>query len=346
MMSFKVNAPEYVFLISQLAGERRFASAVAKRLEGLGALTHGDRRATETCDLSQFNVFTKFGRSALRSVMGAVGGTVQPKVPPPADDPGDFFQGIHFTQQVEWCCSLCSSVDVYTALLGVGYFCQVKEEDSEGVSTKNDDISKFLNRILGIPVHLQNGVFKLFMDTLGAIVSEAKKAGRYDRGIMDLGTQLDSVRRIKSSCFTVRHPTGRSRIVLDTVEMDRGISWQTAKDMEALLMGEHEGFYRSNEPVIHFKLMSLGLLIFCHIKSRTGARAVALVTEGATGTRPGSDIVEQFYSVYRPNLGLMVKQETIEEIKSKYKKISVQQAERYWRHQYEFFQSVCFHTFR
>ena len=82
MMSFKVNAPEYVFLISQLAGERRFASAVAKRLEGLGALTHGDRRATETCDLSQFNVFTKFGRSALRSVMGAVGGTVQPKVPP------------------------------------------------------------------------------------------------------------------------------------------------------------------------------------------------------------------------------------------------------------------------
>ena len=71
------------------------------------------------------------------------------------------------------------------------------------------------------------------MDTLGVIISEAKKAGRYDRGIMDLGTQLDSVRRIKSSCFTVRHPTGRSRIVLDTVEMDRGISWQTAKDMEA-----------------------------------------------------------------------------------------------------------------
>ena len=57
--SNQVSAPEYVFLISALAGERRFASTVAKRLESLGALTHGDRRATDTRDLSRFNVDTK-----------------------------------------------------------------------------------------------------------------------------------------------------------------------------------------------------------------------------------------------------------------------------------------------
>uniref|UniRef100_A0A8B9L9H5 Protein strawberry notch homolog 1 n=1 Tax=Astyanax mexicanus TaxID=7994 RepID=A0A8B9L9H5_ASTMX len=57
--SNQVTAPEYVFLISELAGEQRFASIVAKRLESLGALTHGDRRATETRDLSRFNFDNK-----------------------------------------------------------------------------------------------------------------------------------------------------------------------------------------------------------------------------------------------------------------------------------------------
>ena len=89
---------------------------------------------------------------------------------------------------------------VYTALLGVGYFGQVKEEANEGVSTENyDNFSKFLSRILGIPNDLPNGVFKLFMDTLDVIISEAKKAGRYDRGIMDQGTQLAQVRGGSSS---------------------------------------------------------------------------------------------------------------------------------------------------
>ena len=68
--SNQVNAPNYVFLISKLSGEQRFASIVAKRLESLGALTHGDRRATESRDLSRYNVDTKVSNSTddLKSV--------------------------------------------------------------------------------------------------------------------------------------------------------------------------------------------------------------------------------------------------------------------------------------
>lgn len=165
--SNQVNAPEYMFLISDLAGERRFASTVAKRLESLGALTHGDRRATETRDLSQFNIDNKYGRSALEAVMKTIMGYEQPLVPPPQDYKGEFFK------------------DIAGALVGVGLI--VNSEVSPGVLSLDKDynnISKFLNRILGMPVELQNRLFKYFTDTLTAIIGQAKKMGRFDLGIL------------------------------------------------------------------------------------------------------------------------------------------------------------------
>lgn len=47
-----------------------------------------------------------------------------------------------------------------------------------------NNMSKFLNRILGMPVELQNRLFKYFTDTLQAIIVQAKKSGRFDLGIL------------------------------------------------------------------------------------------------------------------------------------------------------------------
>lgn len=50
----------------------------------------------------------------------------------------------------------------------------------------HNNISRFMNRILGFPVELQNRLFQYFTDTLQAIVNQAKKAGRYDLGILGM----------------------------------------------------------------------------------------------------------------------------------------------------------------
>ena len=63
------SAPEYHLLISPQGGEKRFAAAVARRLESLGALTQGDRSAigARTMSVSAFNLESVYGTKALKN---------------------------------------------------------------------------------------------------------------------------------------------------------------------------------------------------------------------------------------------------------------------------------------
>lgn len=162
--SNQVNAPEYMFLISELAGEQRFVATVARRLESLGALTHADRRATQTRDLSEFNIDNRYGRKALASTLHAIIKSENPMVPPPEDYDGDFFG------------------DAHKALLAVGLDLQAVADENR----KSDNIVRFLNRSLGVPVNLQNFLFKYFSDTLQATISKAKKECNFDPGLMGM----------------------------------------------------------------------------------------------------------------------------------------------------------------
>ena len=103
-----------------------------------------------------------------------------------------------------------------------------------------------------MPVDLQNRLFKYFTDTLAAIIGQAKKSGRYDMGILDLGSNQDDVKRKKLNTFTTRHPTGLAKIELHTFEVGRGLSWEVAKDKWTVLFGAHEGFYISQQVAFLF----------------------------------------------------------------------------------------------
>ncbi|XP_055514842.1 protein strawberry notch homolog 2-like isoform X1 [Leucoraja erinacea] len=235
--SNQVSAPEYIFLISELAGERRFASIVAKRLESLGALTHGDRRATESRDLSKYNFDNKYGTRALDKVIKTILGQVENKVQPPKDYVGG---PINFIE------------DMRIGLMAVGIFC--KENRYGYVNVEKDcSITKFLNRILGLEVHKQNALFQYFTDTFDYLIEKDKKEGKYDMGILDLAPGVEEIYEERQEVFlTPGHPQD-GQVVLYKISVDRGMPWEEAYQKSLTLTGDNDGFYishklRGNEP--------------------------------------------------------------------------------------------------
>ncbi|XP_029987816.1 strawberry notch homolog 2b isoform X3 [Sphaeramia orbicularis] len=236
--SNQVTAPEYIFLISELAGERRFASIVAKRLESLGALTHGDRRATESRDLSKYNFENKYGTKALDKITKAILGHIENKVPPPKGYPGG--EAMFFR-------------DMKLGMMDVGIFCR---EPRFGISTEKDcSITKFLNRILGLEVHKQNYLFQYFTDNFDYLIEKDKKEGKYDMGILDLAPGNDEIYEEKQETFlTVGNPQD-GQVVLYKISVDRGMPWDEAYNRSLKLSGRDEGFYlsqklRGNNPCV------------------------------------------------------------------------------------------------
>ncbi|KAI8782569.1 protein strawberry notch 1 [Biomphalaria glabrata] len=303
--SNQVSAPEYVFLISELAGERRFASTVAKRLESLGALTHGDRRATETRDLSRFNIDNKYGRMALETVMKSVldiQSDIQP-VPPPKTYQGDFFK------------------DVKESLVGVG---MINLDEKTGVATLEKDfnnISKFLNRILGMKVAVQNALFKYFTETLTSIILEAKRNGRWDMGIMDLGSGQEKVAKIETIVFVGNTETNTAKTELTKFAVERGMPWSSAIELWRRCQSMDEGFY-------------------CSLQDRMTKKTVVLVVIHGKNKKK-----ELMFNVYRANTGLQTRPETLEEIKKKYKKCLPDVAQPLWEDQYIVSETCCSHKY-
>ena len=66
------------------------------------------------------------------------------------------------------------------------------------VDKESLNMSRFLNRLLGLPVDLQNLVFSYFTDTLEEVIRRAKRAGRWDGGILDFGASGEHVELVES----------------------------------------------------------------------------------------------------------------------------------------------------
>ncbi len=138
----QVSAPHFRVCTTDVHGEKRFTSTIARRLDTLGALTKGQR---ETASQGMFrasdNLESPIARACLRSLYGDIvrGETVDARS-------GD---AITLDSFCDW-----------TGLTLV---------TREGALLEElPPIQRFLNRVLALPIAMQNAVFSALMEKIGA----------------------------------------------------------------------------------------------------------------------------------------------------------------------------------
>jgi protein strawberry notch len=203
--------PEYVLLSTELGGEKRFSSTIARRLGSLGALTKGDRGAADNGDLAKYNFETEEGRAALgllfRSILA-----------------GKAVPGINNPRQT---------------LRDMGLLVL-----QDGVETirKDDEynVPRFLNRVLALDVDRQNFLFDHYTKLFDEIVSFAKANGTFDEGVTDI--KALSV-RLSSNRVVHRDQSTGAETTHYTLEIDQPTKKVSFGEAEEARTGKGGAFF-------------------------------------------------------------------------------------------------------
>ena len=139
---------------TNVKGEKRFLSTIARRLDTLGAITKGQR---ETGGQNMFrakdNLESSYARQALQQ----------------------FYYKLR-AGKIDAC-----SLSEFEEMTGLS-LC-----DADGSMRENlPPIQRFLNRCLALRIDMQDAIFEAFCGFLDAIVDEARKAGTLDQGLETL----------------------------------------------------------------------------------------------------------------------------------------------------------------
>lgn len=208
--SNQVQPPYYILPCTEIAGEIRFTSAVAARLQQLvsdchpripcdsllvtlfehnvlfqGAMTQGNRRSTSASDaFANFDIDTRIGQTALGSLLK--------QLKEPA------FEKYH------------------TWLVAVD---GVLDRKSGGAK-----VSTFLNRLLGMKLSHQKAIFPIFEACLLSATQEAKKQNQHDIGIRKIKGRIT----FDSSFPVYEDPSSGSSAQLQIFSVDRAFDFEAA----------------------------------------------------------------------------------------------------------------------
>lgn len=312
--SNQASAPEYRIIFTNLGGERRFASIVAKRLESLGALTQGDRRAG--LSLSAYNYDSAFGKKALMMMYrGIMEQDVLPVVPPGcSSEKPETIQDFMTKAKA----ALVSVGIVRDTVLGNGK--DYGKLSGRIIDSDMHDVGRFLNRLLGLPPDIQNRLFELFISILDLLVQNARIEGSLDSGIVDMKANIIELQGTPKTVH-VDSMSGASTMLF-TFTLDRGITWESASTM--LDEKQKDGLGSPNDGFYESKREWLGRRHFI----------LAFESTAASG----------MYKIVRPAVGESLREMPLAELKNKYRKLSsMEKARSGWEDEYEVSSKQCMH---
>lgn len=166
----QAHSPEYVLLVSDLGGERRFISTIARRLGSLGAITKGQKDAASGTDLMEkANFETDQGSAAARAFYEQL---LQDVAIPGTDIDGEPLRGRQIL------------VDLRV----------LKGAPPTVPNADRGNVPKLLNRLLAIDPDNQNPTYNYFYDIFQAVVKKAIEENTLDTGVKVLpGDTFDIV---------------------------------------------------------------------------------------------------------------------------------------------------------
>ena len=183
------TAPEYCLLISKIGAEQRFATAVAERLGQLGALTKGDRRATNNAkdgnSVDAFAIETDIGVAALKMLYHNVirlakGFNMEPVVS------SEFLLAAKDTDSdadsIDAGKARAFGEEVAQGLVSLRVLTPRGKQDKTVPPHKQ--VARFLNRLFGFHFELQQKIMAFFQDCID-VCSNDKEFSR-EQGIVDV----------------------------------------------------------------------------------------------------------------------------------------------------------------
>ena len=207
----QAQAPHYVLVTTDLNGQKRFLSSIARRLDQLGAMTKGQRQAgSQGLFSAKDNLESQYANAALEQ----------------------FIRELHRDE--------IHGLDFATVTDAMGLNGMVDKTGNLN-DTKMPDIPKFLNRILSLDIELQNKVFGTFYERLEKNVDKAIADGTLDFGLENY--KADGV-ILKGEQVVYTHPQAGAETNHITLEAKHKVSFVPFDDAAGI--NRFKGFYKSS----------------------------------------------------------------------------------------------------